>query len=165
MTTPLHKRIMNEIPGLENICEFIQLTFESNKDPTLTLINTLIHINLYDIRIKTPLQFILPKDYPFKPPTLLLDHIPYLKTLPHIQLDEYRVQIRKPLPTKFRCLHCDFITKDTWSPALGIKTVVHEFILIEKTRQIIREHILLTHLGKKNRIPKEITDLIHEYIS
>lgn len=155
----VHKRIIGEISELENLSEQIDISFIKNKDPH-------IKINLYD---KTQqgsqsIDIILPKDYPFKPPHVSINGIPFLETLPHTKICHYRSQIRKPLPFTGNCLHCDFITKDPWSPALGMKHILQEIDKIRKTRGIIREHILLLHISIEKRIPKEIADIIHEYL-
>ena len=157
--TPLHKRIICEIPEFENITEKIDITFIKNKEPH-------IKINLYDniTQGSQYIQFILPKDYTFKPPQILMNNKPFLKTLPHIELSDYRNKIQKPLPFIGNCIHCDFITKDNWSPALGMKKIIQEIDKIQKTRRLIQEYILLLHLSCQKQIPKEITNIIHEFL-
>jgi hypothetical protein len=152
-----YKRFISEVSKLSSQYDKIEITLIEDQDPN-------IHIILYD---KTPqcIQFSLPKEYPFQAPILYINNKPFLKNLPHTQLNEYRKKIRKPLPFTGECLHCNFILKGSfWSPALGMEQVLKEINNIKKTKRIIQEYILILHLTKQKQLPKEIADIIHEYL-
>ena len=156
LMTPQYPRIVNEIPELRTLSEKIEITFIKNKDPD-------IKITLSD-NINQCIQFIIPKDYPFKAPLLSINNTPFLQTLPHIEVSKYRSQIRKPMPFIGNCLHCDFILKDSWSPVLGMKQVLQEITKVQTTHRIIQEYILLQAISNQNEIPKEIIEIIHDYL-
>ena len=161
MTTSQYKRIISEIPHLSTIYDKIEITVSKKQDATP---NPNIKITLYDTTTPQCIQFTIAKDYPFQPPQLTINNKPFLKTLPHTQLTNYRDKIRKPLPVIGDCLHCNFILKDAWSPALGMKQVLQEVAKVQKTRRIIQEYILILHLTKQKQLPQEIADIIHEFL-
>ena len=156
-----YKRFTSELPHLTTLYDNVEITFAKTQASN-------IKIALYDNKITPPFQYIeftLPKEYPFQAPLLHINNKPFLKTIPHIQLSDYRTKIRKPLPFTGECLHCNFILKGSWwSPALGMKQVIQEIDNVKKTKRIIQEHILILHLTKQTQLPPEITDIIHEYL-
>ena len=156
-----YRRFTSELPDLTTLYDNVEITFTKKQ-------NFNIKINLYDNKI-TPssqyIQFILPNEYPFQAPLLYVNNKPFLKTLPHLQLSEYRKKIRKPLPFTGECLHCNFILKGSWwSPVIGMKQVLQEITNVRKTQRLIQEHILILHLTKQKKLPPEIADIIHEYL-
>jgi hypothetical protein len=156
-----YKRFTSEIPHLTTLYDNVEITFAKTQEPN-------IKITLYDNNITPPfqyIQFILPKEYPFQAPLLYINNKSFLKTLPHIQLSEYRKKIRKPLPFTGECLHCNFILKGSWwSPVIGMKQVLREITNVQKTQRLVQEYILVLHLTNQRQIPKEIADIIHEYL-
>jgi hypothetical protein len=152
-----HIRLGIEIPELQQFYKKIEVTYE-HKNP--------IHIILYDPLTKTlpkKIQLTIPKDYPFKAPIISINNIPYLQTIEHIDLEIMRREIKKPFVFLGNCLHCNFITKDNWSPAACIKHIFSEIEKVEEFKQIFQEHTILKKIGIKYNIPKEITDWIHSY--
>jgi len=152
-----YKRFISEVSKLSSQYDKIEITLIEDEDPNINII-------LYD-KTSRCIQFSLPKEYPFQPPLLFINNKSFLKTLPHIQLADYRDKIRKPLPTTGECLHCNFILKGSfWSPALGMEQVLKEVDKVQKTKRIIQEHILILHLTKQKQLPYEIANIIHEYL-
>jgi ubiquitin-protein ligase len=151
-----YKRFISEVSKLSSRYDKIEITLIEDQDPNINII-------LYD---RTPqcIQFSLPKEYPFQAPILFINNKPFLKTIPHTQLADYRKKIRKPLPSMGPCLHCNFILKDSWTPAIGMEQVLKEIDKVKKTKRIIQEHILILHLTNQRQIPKEIADIIHEFL-
>jgi ubiquitin-protein ligase len=153
-----YKRINNEIPELQKLYRKITVTYE---------IENPINIILYDPSSKTlpeTLEFQISKDYPFTPPKIYRNNSPYLKSLPHITTEKYRKEIKKQFRFIGNCIHCDFIIKDNWSPAISIKHILLDMEKIEELRQIIYQDKYLQKIGIKYNIPKEITDMIHSFI-
>jgi len=108
------KRLFTEIPDLEKIYNKVQITFDNK---------TKINVYLYDpiksttqsieeTYIPASIEFIVSSDYPFKPPMIQMNSNQYLSTIPHHDLSKYKLKF----PFKGKCLHCNFITKENWSP-------------------------------------------------
>ncbi len=162
MTT--HKRVLNELLELVHVSNKIEI---STPQATQATQATQLTITLYDNTLAPHckrIQFEIPKGYPFTPPHIFINNHYFPQSIPHADLSHYRSKIRKPLPFIGDCLHCHFIVKATWSPALGIKEILKEINKVQKTQRIIQEYILLKHLSNQKQIPIEITQLIHDYL-
>ena len=157
------KRLISEIPELETLYKTIQIIIESNEPIRINVKNRILYDNIGEKYDET-ISFTLPKDYPFKPPLVLKNNKSFLAMIPHIQLTDYIKEIQKPMPFIGECLHCNFITKDIWTPVMRMKDILIEIEKVEQTQRIIQEYILLTHLSCKTKIPKEITHIIHAFL-
>jgi ubiquitin-protein ligase len=123
------KRINSEIIELKKTYAFVDLSFDNDKD---LLILTIIDNNLNQ-RFNN-LSFILPNEYPFKPPKILINGEDYMNLLKISNSD--KLNALKSLTNK-SCLCCDTnICNDNWSPALTCCRIITEinknFKIIEK---------------------------------
>jgi hypothetical protein len=162
---PAQKRIMTELPEIEKIYNKIQITFTSTPSD-----NPSIHIHLYDPHynelkriIPKELDIILTKNYPFKPPEIVIKNKKYMRTIPHNGVIEYRRKMPNIiLPFKEDCLHCYFITKqENWSPRFCIKDIIKQIEELEKTKQIIFHKVFLERFNIPNELSNTILSFIH----
>jgi len=113
------KRINSEIIELKNNYEFVDLSFDSDKD---LLILKIIDNNLSS-QFNT-LYFVLPNEYPFKPPKILINGQDYMSLLKLSKPD--KLNALKSL-TKKSCLCCyTNICNDNWSPAITCCKLISE---------------------------------------
>ena len=168
MTT--HKRILNELLELVHISNKIEISTpqqqeqqqkQSKYQPQLIIT---LSDNTLAPKYKS-IQFEIPKSYPFAAPQILINNRYFTQSIPHVELSDYRSKIKKPLPfTTGKCLHCNFIVKDAWSPALGLKEILKEINNVQKTQRLIQEYILLKYISSQKELPNEITQIIHEFL-
>ena len=123
------KRINLEMMELKNNYAFVDLSFDNDKD---LLVLTIID-NKLNSRFNT-LSFILPKEYPFKPPKILINGQDYMSLLKLSKPN--KLNALKSLTGK-SCLCCDTnICNDNWSPAITFHHIISE---INKNLKIIEK--------------------------
>jgi ubiquitin-protein ligase len=129
--TPItrRKRISAELKLFINKFGYINLSFTTDSD---SLILTIIDNNI------TPqfntFAFVVPNDYPFRPPKVIINGQKYTNL---IKMNNHeKLHILKSLTDK-SCLCCNTVTcNDNWSPALTfidiLSEIKHNFKLIDK---------------------------------
>jgi len=123
------KRITSELISLKNKYASVDLLFDRELDLvvlTITDNNINSHFNT--------VSFILPKDYPFKPPKIKINDHDYMSLLKITNRD--KLNVLKSLTNK-SCLCCStIICNDNWSPAITCCIIISEinenYKLIEK---------------------------------
>jgi ubiquitin-protein ligase len=123
------KRISAELNLFINKFEFGNLSFTNDLD---SLVLTIIDNNI------TPqfntFSFVLPKEYPFRPPTVIINGQNYTSLLKFTSRE--KLNVLRSLTNK-SCLCCNTITcYDNWSPAMTFIDIISEiknnFKLIDK---------------------------------
>ena len=157
-TTPItrRKRISAELKLFINKFGYINLSFTTDSD---SLILTIIDNNI------TPqfntFAFVVPNDYPFRPPKVIINGQKYTNL---IKMNNHeKLHILKSLTDK-SCLCCNTVTcNDNWSPALTfidiLSEIKHNFKLIGKILLQIsfnKFKLLLHNYYKNNETRKNI---------
>jgi ubiquitin-protein ligase len=150
-TTPItrRKRISAELKLFINKFESINLSFTTDSD---SLIFTIIDNNI--IPQFNTIAFVVPIDYPFRPPLVCINGQNYTSL---IKMNNHeKLHILKSLTDK-SCLCCNTVTcNDNWSPAMTfidiISEIKHNFKLIDKILLQIsfNKFKLLLHNDYKN---------------
>jgi ubiquitin-protein ligase len=119
--TPItrRKRISAELNNFVNKFESVNLSFTSDLD---LLVLTIIDNNI------TPqfntFEFVLPNEYPFKPPNMIINGKDYTSLMKITNRE--KLNVLKSLTNK-SCLCCNTITcYDNWSPALTFIDIISE---------------------------------------
>ena len=150
-TTPItrRKRISAELKLFINKFGSVNLSFTNDSD---SLIFTIIDNNI------TPqfntFSFVLPNEYPFRPPKVIINGQNYTKL---IKMNNHeKLHVLKSLTDK-DCLCCNTITcNDNWSPAMTFIDIISEikqnFKLIDKIllQMTFDKFKLLLHDDYKN---------------
>lgn len=167
------QRLFLELEYLESVYKVVILRMVHNKETEIDV--------KYPIQESIPkeLTIIIPKDYPFKSPDVLVHtNKQYLQTIDYCHIPRIRNIIIKnnknnkkdlinisenPDPV---CLKCkSIICIDNWSPALKIKNILHEIGDHNKLKRIVSIEIGLEDIfNKYKRLSEEIIDLIKEYL-
>ena len=150
-TTPItrRKRISAELKLFINKFGSINLSFTTDSD---SLIFTIIDNNI--IPQFNTFSFVVPIDYPFRPPKVIINGQKYTNL---IKMNNHeKLHILKSLTDK-SCLCCNTVTcNDNWSPALTfidiLSEIKHNFKLIDKILLQIsfNKFKLLLHNDYKN---------------
>jgi len=130
-TTPINrrKRLTSEFKLFINKFESVNLSFNTDLD---SLVLTIIDNNI------TPkfnrFSFVLPNEYPFRPPNVIINGENYTGLLKFTSHE--KINVLKSLTNK-GCLCCNTITcYDNWSPAMTFIDIISEiknnFKLIDK---------------------------------
>lgn len=125
----IRRRLTAEINLLKNNYNCIHLFFDNELDSiVLKIIDSNINPNY------NTLSFIIPENFPFKPPIVLINDDNYMNILKINTFNKFNAL--KSLTNKC-CLCCNTIICDSnWYPALTIKSIITEindnFKLIEK---------------------------------
>ena len=150
VTPPVRRwRINSELITLKNQFASINLTFDNELD---LFVLTIIDNNI------TPqfntFAFVLPNEYPFRPPKVIINGQSYTKL---IKMNNHeKLHVLKSLTDK-DCLCCNTITcNDNWSPAMTFIDIISEikqnFKLIDKIllQMTFDKFKLLLHDDYKN---------------
>lgn len=129
--TPItrRKRISAELKQFINKFESLDLTFNTDLD---LFVLTIIDNNITP-RFNT-FSFVLPKEYPFRPPNVIINGQNYTSLLKFTNRE--KLNVLSSLTNK-SCLCCNTITcYDNWSPAMTFIDIISEiknnFKLIDK---------------------------------
>ena len=122
------KRITSELMSLKNNYECVNLTFNNDLDSVVLIVID----NNINQQFNT-LSFILPNEYPFKPPKIIINDQNYISLL---KLSSPEKKCLQSL-TGFKCLCCNTVVcNNIWSPTVTCCNIISEintnFKLIEK---------------------------------
>ena len=122
------KRIASELLLLKNNYECVNLTFNNDLDSIVLIVID----NNINPKFNT-LSFILPNEYPFKPPKIIINDQNYISLLKMNSLEKKGLHSL----TGVKCLCCNTVVcDDIWSPTVTCCNIISEintnFKLIEK---------------------------------
>jgi ubiquitin-protein ligase len=122
------KRIASELISLKNNYEYVNLTFNNDLDSVVLIVID----NNINQQFNT-LSLILPNEYPFKPPKIIINDQNYISLL---KLSRPEKKCLHSL-TGFKCLCCNTVVcNDIWCPTVTCCNIISEintnFKLIEK---------------------------------
>lgn len=140
------KRISAELKQLINIVEFGNLSFTNDLD---SLVLTIIDNNI------TPqfntFSFVLPNEYPFRPPKVIINGQDYTSLLKFTCRE--KLDVLKSLTNK-SCLCCNTVTcYDNWSPAMTFIDILSE---IKNNLKLIDKIILQISFNKFKLILSDV---------
>ena len=117
------------------------------------------------------LMFVLPDDYPFKPPSLcfynnttgeLIENMKLFHNLSSFYLNYFKYLDNLHNPTK--CLLCCY-QRPNWSPGNKLITLLNDHKKIEEWFYTLRSAYFGTKtLNKQNKLIKEIIEIVIQYI-
>ena len=122
------KRITSELMSLKNNYECVNLTFDNFDSIELIVIDNNINPHFNTV------SFILPNEYPFKPPKIIINDQDYISLLKLNSSEKLKVLTSL---TGLKCLCCNtMVCNDNWSPTVSFYNIISEintnFKLIEK---------------------------------
>jgi ubiquitin-protein ligase len=122
------KRITSELMSLKNNYECVNLTFDNFYSIALIVIDNNINPHFNTV------SFILPNEYPFKPPKIIINDQDYISLLKLNSSEKLKVLTSL---TGLKCLCCNtMIFNSNWSPTVTCCNIISEinanFKLIEK---------------------------------
>lgn len=123
---------------------------------------------------KGTLLFDLSDNYPFTPPKITVNNIPYLKFMPSPtgRIDRLFKELHMCYKDKNKlcCLYCSSIITNTelWRPTHSIKTIISEIEWVREIKQRIKYmlivEMLFIHFGNKMRRQINIDRQVLEYL-
>ena len=105
------------------------------------------------------IQIILQNDrYPFLPPDILVNNIPYI--------DSLKTKSKKINGFIQTCLCCvSIFRKENWLPSFQLSHIFNEMEEINKCKRKVKYKIAVDTIGKKYKIPSSIEHIIMDYLS
>lgn len=111
--------------------------------------------NMY---ITSTITLTIPYNYPFRPPILKINNIPYVKYL------ERGFKLFKPFIDYYKintayncCLCCSSVTGENWTPCHGIKEIIQEYVKYDTiVRTIANVKLVLNNIGMDDLINSTI---------
>ena len=132
------KRISTELKILKNNYQCVNLTFNNDLDSLVLIIYDNIIPNL------NSLSFILPNEYPFKPPKVIINGQNYINLL-KMYNNPNNLSVLKSLTNRC-CLCCNtIVSRDNWSPSIKFHHVISE---INENLKIIEKILLKMSFDK-----------------
>lgn len=91
-------------------------------------------IELYSHKIQRKIQINYSNDYPFKPPNVFINHIPYSN---FIKLDPSFCLLYERIIHKCPCLTCSFFLGKDWGPVLNTFYIVKQIEDFSRNKEIV----------------------------
>lgn len=153
--------IVEEMPEYE--------IYSFNETPNNTIIIEFVTLNM------NILEFVLPNDYPFKPPiSLKINGSNYkyqLKNMPsriqYLYNHPYKMYPEENIikSVNMRCLCCTgLLCLENWSPVVGIKDLLQEINQHNNLKRHLMYKIVLKNIFDKRNIILDLLRNIYEYL-
>ena len=135
------KRLKNELDRMYENYDQIDVEITEKDEPRVTIYKIEKGLTEKDDRLQT-YEFIVTREYPFRPPVIFFQNRPYLEFLKTRYISKESTDIFRKV-TGYNCFCCSSVNcSDNWNPSITLEKIITEIQLIKRKKRDIVNKII-----------------------